>query len=71
MNRYVITGSLGNISRPVAEGLVAQGKAVSVITSKADKVAEIEKLGAEALVGDVNDASFVATPSAGRRWCTR
>jgi uncharacterized protein YbjT (DUF2867 family) len=59
MNRYVITGSLGNISRPVVEGLVAQGKAVSVITSKADKVAEIEKLGAKALVGDVNDDAFV------------
>jgi uncharacterized protein YbjT (DUF2867 family) len=59
MNRYVITGSLGNISRPVVEGLVAAGKTVSVVTSKADKVAEIEQLGAKALVGDVNDASFV------------
>ena len=59
MNKYVITGSLGNISRPVVEGLVAKGKTVSVVTSKADKVAEIEKLGATALVGDVNDAAFV------------
>jgi uncharacterized protein YbjT (DUF2867 family) len=59
MNNYVITGSLGNISRPVVEGLVAKGKTVSVITSKADKVAEIEKLGAKGLVGDVNDAAFV------------
>ena len=59
MNIYVITGSLGNISRPVVEGLVAQGKEVSVITSNADRAADIEKLGAKALVGDVNDASFV------------
>jgi uncharacterized protein YbjT (DUF2867 family) len=59
MNNYVITGSLGNISRPVVEGLVAKGKQVSVITSKADKTAEIEKLGAKGLVGDVNDAAFV------------
>ncbi len=59
MNRYVITGSLGNISRPVVEGLVAKGKTVSVITSKAGKSAEIEQLGAKALVGDINDASFV------------
>jgi uncharacterized protein YbjT (DUF2867 family) len=43
----------------VVEGLIAQGKTVSVITSKADKVAEIEQMGARALVGDVNDASFV------------
>src|SRR5687768_13851413 len=59
MNNYVITGSLGNISRPVVEGLVARGKTVRVITSKADKVDDIEKLGAQALVGDVNDAAFV------------
>jgi uncharacterized protein YbjT (DUF2867 family) len=59
MKKYVITGSLGNISRPVVEGLVKQGKEVKVITSKADKTKEIEKLGAKALVGDVNDGAFV------------
>jgi uncharacterized protein YbjT (DUF2867 family) len=59
MKKYVITGSLGNISRPLVEGLVKQGKEVKVITSKADKTQEIEKLGAKALVGDVNDAAFV------------
>jgi uncharacterized protein YbjT (DUF2867 family) len=30
-----------------------------VITSKADKAAQIEQLGAKALVGDVNDAAFL------------
>ncbi|MDO1445440.1 NAD(P)H-binding protein [Rhodocytophaga aerolata] len=59
MKKYVITGSLGNISRPLVEGLVKQGKEVKVITSKANKTQEIEKLGAKALVGDVNDAAFV------------
>ncbi len=59
MKKYIITGSLGNISRPIVEGLVAKGKEVSVITSKEDKVGAIEQLGAKALVGDVNDASFL------------
>jgi uncharacterized protein YbjT (DUF2867 family) len=59
MNNYVITGSLGNVSRPIVEGLVKQGKKVTVITSKPDRTKEIEKLGAKALVGDVNDTAFV------------
>ena len=59
MKNYIITGSLGNISRPVVEGLVKQGKHVQVITSKSDKTKEIEQLGAKALVGDVNDAAFL------------
>jgi uncharacterized protein YbjT (DUF2867 family) len=59
MKKYIITGSLGNISRHLVEGLVKNGKEVTVITSKADKVAEIEQLGAKALVGDLNDAAFL------------
>lgn len=59
MKKYIITGSLGNISRPLVEGLVKEGKEVNVITSKTDKIQEIETLGARALVGDVNDAAFV------------
>lgn len=59
MKNYIITGSLGNISRPLVVGLIKAGKDVKVITSKADKTKEIENLGARALVGDVNDASFV------------
>ena len=59
MKKYIITGSLGNISRPLVEGLVKEGKEVNVITSKADKIQEIETLGARALVGDVSDAAFV------------
>jgi uncharacterized protein YbjT (DUF2867 family) len=59
MKNYIITGSLGNISRPIVEGLVKQGKEVKVITSKADKTKEIEQLGAKALVGDINDAAFL------------
>lgn len=59
MKKYVITGSVGNISKPIIEGLVKAGKEVSVITSSQDRVREIEKLGAKALVGQVQDQSFI------------
>ncbi|PZR26550.1 MAG: NAD-dependent dehydratase [Azospira oryzae] len=59
MKKYVITGSTGHISKPIAEGLIKAGKEVSIITSSADKVKGIDKLGAKALVGSLNDAAFL------------
>lgn len=59
MKKYVITGSVGHISKPVIEGLVKAGKEVTVITSSNDKVKEIESLKAKALVGSLFDAAFV------------
>jgi len=57
--KYVITGSLGNISKPLAEKLVAAGHKVTVISSKAEKVAQIEALGAKAAIGSVEDIGFL------------
>ncbi len=62
---YVITGSLGHTGKPVTEGLLAAGHTVTVITSKAEKAAEIEALGATAAVGSVEDAEFVTQSFAG------
>jgi uncharacterized protein YbjT (DUF2867 family) len=59
MSKYVITGSVGHISKPIIEGLVKAGKEVSVITSSQDRVKEIEKLGAKALVGQAQDQAFI------------
>lgn len=59
MKTYVITGSIGHISKPIVEGLIKAGKEVSVITSSRERVAEIEKLGAKAIVGNVQDSGFV------------
>jgi uncharacterized protein YbjT (DUF2867 family) len=59
MKNYLITGSLGHISKPIVAGLVAEGKTVTVVTSTPDKVKEIEKLGAKALVGSLWDQAFV------------
>ena len=57
--KYTITGSLGNISLPVVKNLVAAGHQVTVISSNANKAAEIESLGAIAAIGSVTDASFI------------
>jgi len=59
MKTYVITGSTGHIGKPIIEGLVAAGKDVRVITSSANRVKEIEKLGAKPLVGSVQDVTFL------------
>ncbi|HEY3388996.1 MAG TPA: NAD(P)H-binding protein [Prolixibacteraceae bacterium] len=57
--KYVVLGSLGNISKPLAEKLVAAGHSVTVISSKADKISQIEALGAKAAIGSVNDIGFL------------
>ena len=57
--KYVITGSLGNISKPLAERLIAAGHSVTVISSSPGKTAQIEAIGAQAAIGSVEDISFL------------
>lgn len=57
--KIIITGSTGNISKPLASMLVDAGHLVSVVTSNAQKVNEIKSLGATPLVGSVEDADFL------------
>jgi uncharacterized protein YbjT (DUF2867 family) len=63
--KYVITGSLGHISKPVVERLVKDGHQVTVITSSADRKSNIESLGATAAVGSVEDAAFISSTFSG------
>ncbi len=63
--KYVLTGSLGHISKPVATNLIAAGHDVTIITTNSSKTAEIEKIGATAAVGSVDDASFINKAFAG------
>lgn len=58
--KLVITGSLGNISRPLAEQLVAEGHTVTVISSKADKAPAIKAIGAIPAIGSLEDSGFLA-----------
>lgn len=57
--KIIVTGSLGNISRPLTEILVAQGHQVTVISSDQKKQAEIEALGATAAIGSIADVKFL------------
>lgn len=59
--KYIITGSLGNISLPVTKNLIEAGHQVTVISSNEDKKAEIEVLGATAAIGSVTDTAFLKT----------
>jgi uncharacterized protein YbjT (DUF2867 family) len=59
MKTYLITGSLGNISRVLIENLVKSGNKVNVITGSAERATEIKKLGATPLIGKLQDAAFV------------
>ncbi|AWI24811.1 NAD(P)H-binding protein [Flavobacterium pallidum] len=58
--KYVLTGSVGNISKPLAQQLIAAGHDVTIISTNESKKKEIEQLGAKAAIGDVNDIAFVA-----------
>jgi uncharacterized protein YbjT (DUF2867 family) len=57
--KYVITGSLGHISKPIAVALVNAGHETIVITSNHNKLKEIESIGAKAAVGSVEDPDFI------------
>ncbi len=63
--KIIVTGSLGNISQPLATALVQQGHAVTVISSKPERQAAIEAMGAAAAIGSVENADFLAATFAG------
>lgn len=55
----VVTGSLGNVSRPLTQLLVRDGHHVTVISSDPGKAAPITKLGATAAIGSLTDGDFL------------
>lgn len=57
--KYVITGSLGHISKPVVEALVNANHDVTVISSRSENTTAIQALGATALIGSVEDRNFI------------
>lgn len=58
--KIVVTGSLGNISKPLTQILVGQGHAVTVVSSNPKKQQDIEALGAKAAIGSIADVEFLA-----------
>lgn len=57
--KIIVTGSLGNISKPLIQTLLLQAHQVTVISSKADKQKDIEALGAIAAIGSIDDVDFL------------
>ncbi len=63
--KIILTGSLGNISKPLTQDLVQKGHHVTVVSSKADKRNDIQELGATAAIGSLEDVDFLTETFAG------
>ncbi|PBQ30925.1 NAD-dependent dehydratase [Sphingobacteriaceae bacterium] len=59
--KIVLTGSLGNIGKPLTQDLVQKGHSVTVISSNAERQKDIEALGAKAAIGNIFDVDFLIT----------
>jgi len=57
--KMVITGSLGNVAKPLVQQLIAEGHDITVISSNESKKSEIENLGAKAAIGSITDLDFL------------
>lgn len=57
--KYVITGGAGNISRPLATGLLKSGHQVTVIGRNAAHLKELADAGATIAVGNLEDLAFL------------
>ncbi|RXM39286.1 NAD-dependent dehydratase [Chryseobacterium sp. CH21] len=55
----VLTGSIGNIGKPLTKELVDKGHSVTVISSNKERMAAIEALGAKAAIGNMFDPDFL------------
>lgn len=63
--KIIVTGSLGNISKPLTKELVQKGQSVTVISRKPEKQKDIEALGAKAAIGYIEDVKFLSTTFTG------
>jgi uncharacterized protein YbjT (DUF2867 family) len=63
--KIIITGSLGNVSKPLTQALLKQGHQVIVISHRPEMQAPITALGATAAIGSVMDADFLTNTFAG------
>jgi uncharacterized protein YbjT (DUF2867 family) len=63
--KIIITGSLGHISKPLTQELVQKGHHVTVISSKTERIKDIEAIGAKAAIGSMEDVEFLTTTFSG------
>jgi uncharacterized protein YbjT (DUF2867 family) len=57
--KYVILGSLGNISKPLSKKLIHAGHSVTVVSNSPGRAEEIILMGAQAAIGSVEDVGFL------------
>lgn len=57
--KIIITGSLGNISQPLTQTLIAQGHEVTVVSSDSKKQTAITNLSATPAIGSISDERFL------------
>lgn len=62
---YVITGATGNTGARIAAALLDAGQPVRVVGRSAERLRALVDRGAQAAVGDLHDAAFVADAFAG------
>lgn len=59
--KITTTGSLGNVGKPLAKLLLAQGHEVTIVSSNDDRVGDIVRLGATPAIGSLTDGVFLKT----------
>ena len=62
---YVITGATGNTGHLIAQALLDAGQAVRAVGRSAERLQRLVDRGAQAAVGDLHDADFLADAFAG------
>jgi len=56
---YTVFGATGNIGKVVAQNLLKEGHQVQIVVRSEEKAADLIKAGAQAMVGSLEDRSFV------------
>lgn len=59
--KITLTGSLGNISKPLAQILISRGHSVTIISSNIERSQDIQAIGAKAAIGKMQDSEFLKT----------
>nr|WP_315026197.1 NAD(P)H-binding protein [uncultured Chryseobacterium sp.] len=57
--KIIITGSLGNVAKPLAQQLIAEGHDITVVSSSDARKQDIESLGATPAIGSITDVQFL------------